>query len=163
MRDATEEQHRRDVLAVDSHSEMEAQRDAMASLQRSDRLPAGDPLALRQGRAHGLVAREDTAGVSDREDLAVDDEPDEVHHPVDRRIDESARGNIDAAMPSRILCGGSDERPHNLVRSAHRPRPGRFGRRGGRANVHAADHQADEKRETEHPLIVSNERRARRE
>jgi hypothetical protein len=101
--------------------------------------------------------------VSDREDLAVDDEPNEMHHPVGRRIDESARGNVDAAMPSRILGGGSDERPHDLVRSAHRPRPARFGRRGGRANVHTADHQADEKRESEHPLIVGKERRAGRE
>ena len=162
VRDAPEEQHRRHVSAVDSHSEMEAHRGAVAGLQCSDRLPARDPLALRKGRTHGLVAREDTARVSDRNDIAVDHESDEVHHPVGRRVDETARGDVDAAMTGRILGRRGDERPHNLVLPAHRPRPAGFGRCGGRANVHTADHQAEEKRESEHPLIVGNERRARR-
>jgi hypothetical protein len=158
VRDAAEEQHRRHVLAVDSHSEMEAQRGAVAGLQGPDRLPASDPLSLRQGRTDRFVARKDATGMSDRQDIAVDDEPDEVHDPVGRRVDETARGDVDAAMPSRILGRWGDEWPHNLMCPTHGPRPARFGRRGGRANVHTANHEADEKRESEHPLIVGKRR-----
>jgi hypothetical protein len=137
---------------------MKADRGAVPGLQSPDRLPTRDPLSLDQGRTHWLVAREDTARVGDRQDVAVDNEPDEVHDPVGGRVNGPARGNVDAAMARRILGRRCDEWPDDLMRPAHRPRPARFARRRGRANGHAADHEADEEREAKHPLIVGKTR-----
>jgi hypothetical protein len=113
---------------------METQLGTVTGLERANRLPARDPVSFHEGRTHGLVARKDSARVCDRQDIAVDDEPDKMHHPVGRRVDETARGNIDAAMTGRILGRRGDERPHYLVRSPHRPRPSRFRRHGGCGN-----------------------------
>ena len=134
---------------------METQLGAMTGLERANGLPAHHPFSVREGRTHRFVARKDSARVRDRQDIAVDDEPDEVHHPVRRRVDETARGDVDAAMTGRIPRRCGDERPHNLVRSPHRPCPPRFGRLGGCSNGDSAGHQAEEKRESKHPLIVA--------
>ena len=58
-----------------------------------------------------------------RQHVAVDDEPDEVHNAVGGCQYLAARRDIDAAMTSRIRSRGSNVLPHNPVFACDRPRP----------------------------------------
>jgi hypothetical protein len=144
MRDATQKQHRRHILPVNAYAEVQAQHGAVPGLERADRLSACHGFALRQRRNHGLIAGEHSTGVGDRQHVAVDHEPDEVHDPISRCVHRAARRDIDAAVSGRILRGGRDEGSENLMGSVHGPRPARFGRRGGSGRRAERGHQPEE-------------------
>jgi hypothetical protein len=138
---------------------VKAQFGAVAGLYSSDQLSSLYRFARRQRRADGFIARKHPAGMCDRQHIPVDDEADEVHYPVRRGVDRAGRGDIDAAMPGGILRSRCEKRPKDLVGSAHGPRPPRLRGGGGRGRRVGGKHQAEQQRETEHPLIVANTRR----
>jgi hypothetical protein len=169
VRDAAQKQQGRHVSAVDTHSEVQTEFCTVTGLNRADDFAARDNLARRQRRENRFIARQDAAGVSDRQHILVDDKAGEVHDAIRRRVDGAARGDIDATVSGGVGRRGSDERPQDLMRPAHWPGPAGLGcggcRPGREAGEHQTEHQRETKRETKHPLIVASGdsgRRARR-
>jgi hypothetical protein len=59
VRDASQEEQGRDILAGDAHAEVQADLRAVARLERSDQFASPDGVAFGQRRANRLVARHD--------------------------------------------------------------------------------------------------------
>ncbi len=100
---------------------------------RADHVAASDHIALDEGGDHGLVARDDTAAVVDREHWAVHDDAREVHHARSGRVERArGRADVDAAVTGRVWRRRRDERPRDGSRRVDRPSPGAVAGRGGR-------------------------------
>jgi hypothetical protein len=162
MRDATQKEQGRHILSLDANTKVQADLGTVAGLESPDQFAPADRVAFGQCRANRLVARQDRSRMPDRENIPVDDEADEVHDPVGRRIDPAARLDVDPAMSGRILRGWRQEGTQNLVRPTNRPRPARLvdrcGRRFDRAH---GQHEPNKYRETNHPSMVGAPYRAR--
>jgi hypothetical protein len=160
MRDAAQKQHRRNVCSVDAYSEVQAKLAAVAGLECSDYFSARDSLAGRQRRENRFVAREDAAGMRDRQHVLVDHKSGEVHDAIRGSIDRATCRDVDAAMPGRVRRRRRDERAEDLVRPAYRPRPAGLGCRGGCGGGEGGrgedgEHEPDEKCAAKHPFIVA--------
>jgi hypothetical protein len=163
VRDAAEKQHRRDVQPVDAHAEVQTQFGAMTRLQRADDFAAGYDIARRERRENGFIARQDAAGMGDRQDILINHQAGKVHDAVRWRVDRAAGGDVDAAVTRRVGSRRRNERAKNLVRPAHGPGPAGFRCCGGRHNREAAEHEGNKEREAKHPLIVAKRGNAKNE
>jgi hypothetical protein len=174
--EAAEEQHRGDVLTVDANPEMQAGLGTVPWLDLPDHLPARHDVANVEGREHGLVTRDHIIGMPNRQDIAVDHEPREVHDAIRRGQHIAIRRDVDAAMPGRVFRRWRDERPQDAVISAHRPAPPRLLRpcdarhrghlrdrnRGRDPHRHRDGHRDRQEeqgqRDSKHPTILRNTR-----
>jgi hypothetical protein len=126
----------------------------VARLERADQVASPHRVAFDQRRANRLVARQDGSRMRDREHIPVDDKSDEVHDAVGGRVNIAARRDVDPAVSGRILRGWRQERSHDLVHPANRPRPARLRCRGGRSRQDARGNEPEDENEAKHPTIV---------
>jgi hypothetical protein len=158
VRDAAQKEQRRDVLPADANAEVQARFSAVAGLERSNDLAAGDRIARRERRRDRLVARDHAARMRNRQHICARDGPREVDDAIRRRIDGARRRDVDPTMAGRIRGGRGDERAQDLVRARHWPRPPGLGRsrRPSRCFSRAErDQQRERQGESKHPFIVA--------
>ena len=145
----------------------------MPRLQRAYQVAAVHRVAGLQPRGHRLVARQQPAGVCDRQHPAVDHCAREVHRAVGRRPHLGARRcDIDSPVARRVPGERREERSRDRVRRRDRPRPGRSGgrrrgapdpgrsggRRRGLAGSRPHEQRENENRaETSHPPRMTRE------
>ncbi len=99
-------------MPIYSNSEVHTQRSAVTGLNDADWVTLAHGIALTDGCDDGLVTREHTATVVDRENGAIDDGSREMHDAVGWREDcASGRADVDAAVPRCIRSRGRDEGP----------------------------------------------------